>query len=83
MTPAGFGAMAGIVKEIADKCCQGRLVATLEGGYNIEAQAEAVVAEIRAFQGSAPDIHGTDLKVARRIEEVKKVHKAYWNCFKN
>jgi len=83
LTPAGFGAMAGVVKEIADKCCQGRLVATLEGGYNIEAQADAMVAEIKAFQGSAPDIHGTDLKVARRIEEVKKVHKAYWNCFKS
>ena len=41
------------MKEIANECCRGRLAATLEGGYNLQAQAEAVVAEIRAFGGDA------------------------------
>jgi acetoin utilization deacetylase AcuC-like enzyme len=81
LTSSGFGAMAGVVKEIADICCQGRLAATLEGGYNLEAQAEAVVAEIKAFQGVVPDVSGLDLSIAGRIEEVKKVQSAYWSCF--
>jgi acetoin utilization deacetylase AcuC-like enzyme len=82
LTNEGFGAIAGLVKSIADQCCKGMLAATLEGGYNLEAQAEAVVSEIRAFQGSVPDVKGFDPAVAKRIEEVKKVQSAYWDCFK-
>jgi acetoin utilization deacetylase AcuC-like enzyme len=81
LTSAGFGAIAGEVKEIANTCCRGRLVATLEGGYNLGAQADAVVAEIRAFSGDVPQVGGTDPVVARRIEEVKKIQSSYWNCF--
>ena len=82
LTPAGFGAMAGTVKEIADTCCRGRLAASLEGGYNLQAQADAIVAEIRAFGGVVPQVGGTDLKVAQRIEEIKKIQSAYWKCFR-
>ncbi len=82
LTSAGFGAMAGIVKEIADTCCRGRLAASLEGGYNLQAQADAIVAEIRAFGGVVPQVGGTDLKVAKRIEEIKKIQSAYWKCFR-
>jgi acetoin utilization deacetylase AcuC-like enzyme len=81
LTSAGFGALAGVVKDIADRCCPGKLVATLEGGYNLEAQAEAVVSELKAFQGEVPDVNGIDHIVAKRIEEVKKVQSAYWSCF--
>lgn len=81
LTATGFGAMAGMVKEIADICCRGRLAASLEGGYNLQAQAEAIVAELKAFGGSVPQVSGTDLKVAQRIEEIKKIQSAYWKCF--
>ena len=81
LTCEGFGAVAGVVKEIANTCCRGRLAASLEGGYNLRAQAEAVVAEIKAFGGEVPQLGGTDPVVARRIEEVKKIQSRYWNCF--
>jgi acetoin utilization deacetylase AcuC-like enzyme len=81
LTSAGFGAIACVVKEIANTCCRGRLAATLEGGYNLQAQAEAVVAEIRAFGGEAAQVRGTDTGVVRIIEEVKKIQSSYWNCF--
>ncbi len=81
LTSAGFGAIAGVVKEVADVCCQGRLAATLEGGYNLQAQAEAIVAEIKAFQGEVPYVKEKDSKIAHRIEEVKKIQSAYWQCF--
>lgn len=81
LTAEGFGAIAGLTKEIADICCHGRLAASLEGGYNLQAQADAIVSVLRAFQGDVPEIKGTDLKVAQRIEEVKKIQSAYWKCF--
>ncbi len=82
MTSAGFGAIAGVTKKVADECCKGRLAATLEGGYNLNAQAEAVSAELKAFQGAAYNIQGTDVKVAQRINEVKKIQSEYWSCFR-
>lgn len=82
LTSRGFGAIAGLVKEIADACCRGRLAATLEGGYNLEGQAEAIVAELRAFQGDVPEVRGTDSAVAARIDEVRKIQSAYWKCFR-
>lgn len=81
LTFAGFGAIAGMVKRIANTCCQGRLAAILEGGYNLQAQAEAVVAEIKAFAGYVPQVRGADQNVARRIEEVKEIQSIYWDCF--
>lgn len=81
LTAEGFGSIAGLTKEIANICCHGRLAAALEGGYNLQAQADAIVSELRAFQGEVPEIKGTDLKVAQRIEEVKKIQRAYWKCF--
>ncbi|MCX6677330.1 MAG: hypothetical protein NTU95_05215 [Methanothrix sp.] len=57
------------------------MAAALEGGYNLEAQAEAVVAEIRAFGGEVPQIRGTDRSVAGRVEEVKEIQSRYWDCF--
>jgi acetoin utilization deacetylase AcuC-like enzyme len=82
LTAAGFGAMAGVVKDVASACCQGKLAATLEGGYNLEAQAEAIVAELRAFQGDVPRVSGSDARIAQRIAEVKKVQREYWSCFR-
>jgi acetoin utilization deacetylase AcuC-like enzyme len=80
LTAAGFGAIAGVVKDIADACCRGRLAAVLEGGYNLQAQADAIVAEIKAFQGAPPRVEGFDPRVASIIEEVKNVQKDYWSC---
>jgi len=82
LTANGFGAIAGLVKEIADKCCHGRIALTLEGGYNLEAQAEAIVAELKALQGHVPSISGTDQRIVPRINEVKKIQSAYWACFR-
>jgi acetoin utilization deacetylase AcuC-like enzyme len=82
LTSNGFGAMAGVVKEIADKCCHGRIALTLEGGYNLEAQAEAIVAELKAFQGQVPSISGIDQRIIPKINEIKKIQSTYWTCFR-
>jgi acetoin utilization deacetylase AcuC-like enzyme len=49
VTVAGFSEMARIVRELADEVCEGRVAAVLEGGYNVEALAQSVVATIGAM----------------------------------
>ncbi len=38
---AQFGEMTRVVKRVAQKCCQDRLLAVLEGGYSLEGLAES------------------------------------------
>jgi len=52
VTTAGFGRLTQIVKQIAEQCCDGRLVSVLEGGYGLEAQAAAVEAHLRVLMES-------------------------------
>lgn len=47
----GYGMMAGIMKEIADKYCDGKIVLLLEGGYNVNALAESVFCALDTLAG--------------------------------
>jgi len=49
VTPDGFYQMARFVKELAESCCQGRLVSSLEGGYSLKQLPGAVEAHVRAL----------------------------------
>jgi len=49
VTEEGYSQMTRIVKEIAQKCCQSRLVSVLEGGYHLQALANSVEAHIRVL----------------------------------
>jgi len=42
VTEDGYAQMTAIVREIAERHCDGRLVSLLEGGYNLEALARSV-----------------------------------------
>jgi acetoin utilization deacetylase AcuC-like enzyme len=44
VTPQGFAALARILMNIVDNCCQGRFVAVLEGGYHIQGLTKSVKA---------------------------------------
>jgi len=49
MTADGFARLTQIVKAIAQKSCQGRLVSVLEGGYQLKGLADSVEAHIRVL----------------------------------
>ena len=76
VTVTGFARMAGILNELAAELCQGRLVFTLEGGYNTEALAYSVKATLEALPGKLEidDPLGKPAyqREALRIEEVKR-----------
>jgi acetoin utilization deacetylase AcuC-like enzyme len=44
MSAAGFGAITRVVMDIAETCCAGKLVLTLEGGYHLAALKESIQA---------------------------------------
>jgi acetoin utilization deacetylase AcuC-like enzyme len=46
VSPEGYAAMTGIIKDIAEKCCDGRIVSVLEGGYNLDGLAASAEAHI-------------------------------------
>jgi acetoin utilization deacetylase AcuC-like enzyme/formylglycine-generating enzyme required for sulfatase activity len=49
VTEQGYIQMTRIVKDIAQKCCESRLVSVLEGGYNLQALAASVEAHIQVL----------------------------------
>lgn len=51
ITTAGYGRIYAELARIADRHCEGRLVAALEGGYALDALGAAVVATLEALAG--------------------------------
>ncbi len=49
ITAQGFGELTKIVKDIADNCCNGRIVSVLEGGYDLDGLADSVEMVILAL----------------------------------
>ena len=81
-TVTGFAQMALILKELAGELCQGRLVFTLEGGYNLRVVASSIKAIFDVLLGNSEiqDPLGK-ASVARKpegfdehIEAIKRIH---------
>jgi acetoin utilization deacetylase AcuC-like enzyme len=87
VTPAGFACLTGRVMEIAETLCEGRLVLTLEGGYEPNANrqsARAVLQELcrnpRTPPGDRPEpAHARKLETTLR--RCMHVHRRFWKCF--
>jgi acetoin utilization deacetylase AcuC-like enzyme len=78
---AGFAQIVTILKELAVELCQGRLVFTLEGGYNLQVAASATRAIFDLLLGSPEivDPLGKSPRVRHEgfdphIEKIKKIH---------
>jgi acetoin utilization deacetylase AcuC-like enzyme len=53
LTTPAFAAMTSELRAVADECCQGRIVAAVEGGYDLPALAGSLDAAIAALNGAA------------------------------
>jgi acetoin utilization deacetylase AcuC-like enzyme len=78
----GFAQMVVILKELATELCQGRLVFTLEGGYNLQAVASSIKAVFDVLLGNSKiDDPLGESSAARKpegfdehIEAIKRIH---------
>ncbi|HRC56611.1 MAG TPA: histone deacetylase [Kofleriaceae bacterium] len=53
VTAAGFGAMARRLRLVADEVCEGRMVAVLEGGYDLHGLATGITSVLDAMDAPA------------------------------
>jgi acetoin utilization deacetylase AcuC-like enzyme len=82
VTVAGFAKMTRILKEMAAELCQGRLVFTLEGGYNLRVVASSIKATFDVLLGNSEiDDPLGKASLARKpegfdehIEAIKRMH---------
>ena len=76
----GFGALAAIVRDIADRTCGGRILITLEGGYNPQGLREGVRAVLNTLLGKAPrPAAKTPSSAADEvIKKIVSIQKKYW-----
>ena len=51
VTTKGFYNISNTIMKFADEVCNGKIISSLEGGYNLKAQAESVKAHLLALQG--------------------------------
>jgi acetoin utilization deacetylase AcuC-like enzyme len=78
-TEEGYADMAAMVRDIATRHAKGRLVLTLEGGYDLNALRRSVRATTDTLTGTAPP--GGDAAAqrgARAIEETREAHRQHW-----
>src|SRR5205085_443230 len=72
----GFAAMAKALVDVADRVCGGRLVAVLEGGYDLRATRDSVEAVLDVLSGRAlppaPPLPPSDARPI--LDAVKRQH---------
>jgi len=78
----GFAQMVVVLKKLADELCQGRLVFTLEGGYNLHVAASSVKATFDVLLGNPEIVDPLGKSSTRKpsgfdehIERIKKTHR--------
>lgn len=85
VTPEGFAGLTQSIMVMANICCDGKVVITLEGGYDIYGQRDSVKAVLKELSGfTETDIAELSIKANNKmvdyvLETVKSVQGKYWN----
>ena len=84
VSPDGFAGLTRTLMNLADECCGGKLVITLEGGYHIDGQRDSVKAVLRELadinKTSIPDMlaRANETIVDFAIKPVLEIHRDFW-----
>ncbi len=86
VTEKGFARLTQILMEIAEVTAQGKLVLTLEGGYDIEGEKRSVNAVLRELAQASPldkkDLmekeRVSDQRIARLTLQLSEIQRRYW-----
>jgi acetoin utilization deacetylase AcuC-like enzyme len=84
VTGEGFGALAGLVQDIARRACEGKVLITLEGGYSPEGLRNGVRAVLQTLLGlsAAAPKNAPSAGVDGVIKRIVSIHKKYWKSLK-
>ncbi|MBM4341352.1 MAG: histone deacetylase [Deltaproteobacteria bacterium] len=86
VTEKGFARMTQSLMEVAQTTAQGKLVITLEGGYDVSGQGRSVKAVLKELAQTSP-VDKKDLmekeamnypRIERLINQLKEIQKPYW-----
>jgi acetoin utilization deacetylase AcuC-like enzyme len=83
VTAPYFGRLTHAIAEVADACCEGRMVAITEGGYDLQGLAACLRATLRALAGEwtpaeAPAPSGPALRGEATVRAVRPQLAPYW-----
>jgi len=84
VTPTGFAGLTRSVMDIAATCCEGKIVMTLEGGYETAALRDSVKAVLLELAGlsvtnTAEILAAADKKKLQPVfRKILSVHQRYW-----
>lgn len=89
VTEKGFARMTQVLMEIAEATAQGKLVITLEGGYDVSGQGRSVKTVLKELAQVSP-LDKKDLlekekddysRIGGLILQLKEIQKQYWKTF--
>jgi acetoin utilization deacetylase AcuC-like enzyme len=79
VTEDGFAHLCGVVKDVADAVCGGKLALILEGGYDLQGLAKSVRGCVEVLAGATPPTpSGSALRGEQALREAIKAQQAYW-----
>ena len=91
LSSSAYGVLTEILRELAQKCCSGHLVFTLEGGYDHAALSEGVAAvlgdlirgdpggrPVEGVQGESASWSAEDSETRQVVAKVRSVLSPYW-----
>jgi len=84
VSPAGFAALTRSVMDIADRCCGGKVVLTLEGGYSLKGLRDSVKAVLEEMSGTSTTdtekviLQADGNKLDRAVSRVIQIQSVYW-----
>jgi acetoin utilization deacetylase AcuC-like enzyme len=89
VTPEGFACLTRVLLNLADECCDGRLVLVLEGGYNVQGLAKSVRAVLLELLGETHATEetlnrmmaNTDESCSNLIGRVREKIRPFWPVF--
>lgn len=89
VTPDGFAYLTRVLMNIADSCCSGRMVATLEGGYHLTGLADSiksVLNEMGDYTHASEELlkrleneadRGVDTVIRRVVDQINPIWKVF------
>ncbi len=89
VTPKGFAGLTRSILETAGQCCDGKVVLTLEGGYDLTGLRDSVKEVLKEMAGlSETNLKEIESKadpgaLAHAINPVIQVHRRYWKILKD